>query len=407
MHPSERLKGLSSKLLEGRHIVVGVSGSIAAVESVKLVHELRRHSADVTVVMSHAAQAIITPQALHYASGRAVVTELTGEAEHVALCDGRPGSADLLLLAPATANTLAKAALGIDDTAVTSCAAVALGSGVPVVAAPAMHDVMNENPAIQARLKDLQALGVTIVPPRMEEEKAKMAEPEAVVDHVIRALAPPDWKGKRALVISGATAEPVDPIRVLTNRSSGRMGIELAKALFRRGADVELWNAWGNVPLPSWIAHRRFEQVSELIAMIKKASLAKTAAVFMPAALGDFAPVEAKAKLSSSAKDLKLTLKPLPKVILEARKAAPKAQLVAFKAESEAKQLEARAKARLAEYKADWIVANAMEGFGGPRTKVLVLRSKGAARTLAGSKTDVALAIVDEVASAWSDKGSS
>lgn len=393
MHPAARLQATKSRFLSGRRIVLGVTGSIAAVETVRIAHELIRHGADVIPVMTASAQTFITPLALEYATGRAPITSLTGRGEHVALMDGKE-RADLLLIAPATANTISKIALGIDDSPVTTFATVALGSGVPILIAPAMHEVMGKNPAIAQRLKDLHRHGVRFVEPRMEEEKAKLATPEEIAEACIHTLAEGPWKGKEVLVISGATAEPVDPVRVLTNRSSGRMGVELAVAAHRSGTQVTLWNAWGLVPLPSFLSVRRYETVDDLLALVEKEDLARFDAVFMPAALSDFAPESASKKISSETSQVTVTLRRLPKVIKSVRRKARRAVLVAFKAESEAKQLAARARTRLTEYKADLVVANTSEAFGAQRSEVLLVTPKGVPRRLKGTKAEVAQGIL-------------
>jgi len=396
MHPAARLKGTRSRHLAGRRIVLGVSGSIAAVEAVRVAHELIRHGADVIPVMTPAATTIITPLALEYATGRAPVVHLSGRGEHVEWMDG-PQRADLLLLAPATANTLAKVALGIDDTVLTTFASVALGSGVPIVVAPAMHEVMERNRAVQARLKDLAEMGVTLVAPRIEESKAKLATPEDIVETVIHRLARGPWVGKRVLVVSGSTAEPVDPVRVLTNRSSGRMGVELATAAHRAGADVTLWNAWGLVPLPTYATIERFQTVKDAMHLAQNGSVSKFDAIFVPAALSDFAPKAVTQKLSSDEKPRPLELEVLPKVIRTLRRRAPNAVLVAFKAESDAKRLLARAAERRKDYGAHLVVANTADAFGAERSQAWIV-GDGRPKRVAGSKADIARRILEAAA---------
>lgn len=398
MHPSRRLDARKSRLLRGKRIVLAVSGSIAAVESVRIAHELIRHGADVIPVMTRAACDMINPLALEFATGHAPILRLTGAGEHVSLCDGGPGSAHLLLVAPATANTISKMALGIDDTTVTSCASVALGAGLPVVVAPAMHEVMAEHPALSARLKELEGMGAAIVAPRIEEEKAKVASPEAIAGAVIHRLADGPWKGRRVLIVSGSTAEPWDPIRVITNRSSGRMGVELATAAYHRGADVSLWNAWGLVPLPEFAHQKRFERVEELRRLVRSQDLSKFDAIFVPAALSDFGPRKQLHKVSSDAGAQAVWLAPLPKVLPEIRKKAPRAVLVGFKAETDPKALLAKARERLNSYNAQLFVANTSEAFGAHEAEVFLVEAKGTPKRARGSKAEVAMAIIDAAA---------
>ncbi|HYR81571.1 MAG TPA: flavoprotein, partial [Thermoplasmata archaeon] len=234
MHPAERLRGLKSIKLQGKTIVLGVTGSIAAVECVKLAHELIRHGAEVHAVFTRSATEILHPNALQYATGNPVVTLITGSMEYLKMC-GRDGKADLLLIAPCTSNTISKIAQGIDDSTVTTYAANALGSGIPILVAPAAHESMMDNPAVAANVRRLQELRVELVEPKREEEKAKMADVETIVAHVIRRLGPKDLVDMRVLVVAGSTVEPIDDVRVVTNRSTGGTGIELAKVAFEHG----------------------------------------------------------------------------------------------------------------------------------------------------------------------------
>src|SRR6059036_2269925 len=187
MHPSARIHGAKSEKLKGKQVVLAVTGSIAAVETVKLSRELIRHGATVVPVLSKDATEIIHPNALHFATGREAITRIDGSVPYIELV-GTEGSADLLLIAPATSNTIAKVAMGIDDTVVTTFAQNALGAGVPIMIAPAMHETMYANPLIAAHLKTLESHGVEIVTPKFEEEKAKLADIDEIVARVVRRL---------------------------------------------------------------------------------------------------------------------------------------------------------------------------------------------------------------------------
>ncbi|MCK4718489.1 MAG: DNA/pantothenate metabolism flavoprotein, partial [Thermoplasmata archaeon] len=217
MHPADHIRGQKDDVLEGKTIVLGVTGSIAAVETVKLARELTRLGARVIPVMTHAAARIIHPDALWFACGTPAITELTGAVEHVALCGDVPDHADLLLIAPCTANTIGKIAYGVDDTPVTTMATTALGTGIPVVLVPAMHGSMYENPMVAENLDKLSAAGIIFTGPKIEEGKAKMASQDDIVLESLRALGPRKLEYTRVLVIAGPTREPVDSMRTLTN----------------------------------------------------------------------------------------------------------------------------------------------------------------------------------------------
>ncbi len=174
------ITGVKSSALYGVRIVLAVSGSIAAIETPKLARELMRHGAEVVVVMSESAQGIISPEALECIVGKRVITSLTGLCEHIEYCGEWKGRWDLLLICPATANTISKIANGIDDTPVTTFASTALGSRMPLVIAPAMHESMINNPFVQRNIERLKKAGVAFIEPSLEEGKAKLRWREVV-----------------------------------------------------------------------------------------------------------------------------------------------------------------------------------------------------------------------------------
>ncbi|MFA5944633.1 MAG: bifunctional phosphopantothenoylcysteine decarboxylase/phosphopantothenate--cysteine ligase CoaBC [Candidatus Thermoplasmatota archaeon] len=407
VHPVENIRGSLSHHLEGRRIVLAVCGSIAAVKAVELARELVRHGADVVPVMSDSATRILHPDALHFATGHAPLLRLTGAVEHVALLGDVPGKADLLLVAPATANTISKMAMGIDDGPVTTCATVAFGTRTPVVVAPAMHEAMLGHPLVAQHAETLRSkLGVTWIEPMLEEKKAKLADVEEIVEAVIHRLAnsgkdPGPLAGKSALVVSGSTAEAIDPVRVITNRSSGRSGLLIATELRRLGADVTLWQGHASVEVPGHLAHRvvRFSSHDDLMRLAAAADLSGFDHVWMPAAIGDYAAVPATSKIASGKSSLTLKLRPLPKVVEAIRAAAPKAVLVAFKAESNAQALLGQAKDRLKRYGAQFVVANTSDAFGADDTEVLLVHAKGS-QSFKGPKSEVLPTVVDVVAMA-------
>ncbi len=384
MHPAERLRGIKSLKLQGKTIVLAVTGSIAAVESVKLAHELIRNGADVQAVLTRSATEIVHPNALQYATGHPVVTAITGAMEYLEMC-GRDGKADLLLIAPGTSNTIGKIAHGIDDSTVTTYAVNALGSGIPVIIAPAAHETMLDNPIVAANLRMLKEHGVEVVEPQREEEKAKMADVDIIVARVIRRLGPRDLSGKRVLVIAGATVEPIDDVRVLTNRSTGGTGIELAKAAYEHGADLELWLGRREGAVPSWLSYSKFETTQELV---KLAEGAKADICVVPAAIADFTPKTRRAgKIPSRDGPLTIELIPTPKILGLLRKGT-RMSLVGFKAESDvtAADLKSKAMALLKEADLDLIVANDVARIKGDSTAITIFDRKGHSETFEGSK---------------------
>lgn len=386
-----------SDSLSGKLIVVGVTGSIAAVRAVDLIRSLIRRGAEVRCVMSPAAQKILHPQALEYASSNSVITEITGKVEHVELC-GDMGSADLLLIAPATANTIGKMAHGIDDTPVTTFATTAIGSRKPVLVVPAMHEAMYRHPAVIRNLEALQAMGVYLVNPKIEEGRAKIAESERVVLEAERLLGKKDLAGKRILVTSGSTAERIDPIRILTNRASGRTGTEIALEAYRRGAEVAIVHrSMQDLPFIEIPAESAREMLDAVMQELPKGYDVLISA----AAIADYTLDPAKEKIKSG-QELTLVLKPTQKLLGVVRSAYPDLKLVGFKAETGVAEeaLEKRAMDSMQSYGLDLVVANDVGagGIGREDNRVLIIDSRGRKVAAEGRKSLIARKIVDAIA---------
>ncbi len=376
------------KRLNDIHIVLGVCGSIAAVETIKLAHELRRRGAKVTGIISPAGCGIIHPDALTYACQNPALTEITGMVEHVKYC-GEGGEADLLLIAPATANTVSKIACGIDDTIITTFATTAVGSGRPVVVVPAMHESMYRHPAVRKNLETLKEFGIDVVPPRMEEEKAKIAGIEEICLHVERAVSSKKLKGKRVLISGGSCREELDDVRILTTRSSGTMAKELALETFRLGAEVTLvMNPMhGIVPCMKNVPVITAADMHE--AVLREAEGADY--YLSAAAISDFAPkrVDGKIKSGSAAS---VTLEPLEKLITKI--AAKGVKTVGFKlgrdAEEEGLHL-------LAYDNIVLVLANKPETMDSPFGEYVFLRKDGK-ETVCGTKDEIAGKVWDVLA---------
>jgi phosphopantothenoylcysteine decarboxylase/phosphopantothenate--cysteine ligase len=370
------------KTLSGKTVVLAVTGSIAAVETVKLAHALRREGATVQAVMTEAAAGIVHPDALAYATGRPVVTRITGLVEHVLYC-GEGGAADLLLIAPSTANTIGKIACGIDDTTVTTFATTALGRGMPVILAPAMHESMYRHPGVAENLCKLRSWGIDVIDPRIEEGKAKVADNETIVIHAARAVSGRPLAGKRVLITSGACAEPLDDVRVLTTRSTGRMGRALALEAFRLGADVTVVHN-GAFPCVRNIPVTTAAEMRETVL-----SVCRDGGVDIyvsAAAISDFSPERQEGKIPSGA-PLTVRLNPLPKIIDEVM-ATCRPMTVAFKL---GWHEEERARAML-EAGARMVVVNAPPAMGAAEGSFRLMTADDVT-DVTGSKEEVAAAV--------------
>ncbi len=393
-------------MLEGVNVALGVSGSIAAVKTVELAHELRRHGANVRAVMTDSARGIVHPWAVEFATDAEVITEITGRVEHVDLC-GYDGWADVLLIAPATANTIGKVAGAVDDTTVTTTATTALGSDTPVVIAPAMHEPMYDHPGVLESIERVESWGVAFVDPRLEEGKAKIATEEAIVCELARAVGDRPLEGERVVVTTGATGEPLDPVRLLTNRSSGKTGRAVARACYVRGAAVTLVHGFvgprrvsGEPSIPTgeipYADVRDVESAGEMLEATADACEDADALVSV-AAISDYTVDERERKVRSG-EDLTLDLEATPKLIDRIREANPEMPIVGFKTETsgdDGAMIEA-ARDILERTDLAFVVANDASVMGEERTRALLVHAEDAAM-FAGSKDGLAGEVADSL----------
>lgn len=372
--------------LEGKTVVLGITGSIAAVETVKLAHALRRRGAAVQGVMSPAAEGILHPDAVAYATGRPAITRCTGMVEHVAFC-GIGGDAAVLLIAPCTANTLCKIAHGIDDTAVTTFATTAIGRGMPVIVVPAMHHSMFEHPGVRECLETLRRWGITVIDPRIEEQKAKIADIDEIVLHTERAASNMPLAGMRVLITSGPCREPVDDVRVFTTRSTGMMGREIALQAFRLGAEVTVVHA-DRFPL---VRNVPAETAAEMRDAVLGLLETEPFDVYISAAaISDFAPERTNGKIPSG-RETVLRLAPLPKLIARVLEHEG-VRTVAFKLGWDG---EAKAQSMLAAG-AEMVVVNTPAAMGAEEGAFTIITASERIE-LQGTKEEVAAALWSEL----------
>lgn len=381
---------------------MGICGSVGAARSPDLARQFMRHGADVRVFMSSAAQKLISPMLMEWATGNPVVSELTGSIEHVAFGGGSPGCADLVVVAPATANTIGKIAAGIDDTPVTTLVTTAIGAGIPIILAPAMHGSMYRHPVVIENLKKIEAMGIAIVAPSKEDGKAKVAQNEDIVEGVISRLSNKDMAGQRVMVTAGPTRSYMDAIRYLTNSSSGKMGVSFAKEASARGADVLLITGAAEVPKGS-VRTISVSSTEEMLEAVKSGlSSSRYDLLVLAAAPLDFAFTSMSDGKVSSDSRLTMELIPLPKIYEEARKILPGLFIIGFKAEYGLgeQELLSRAQKRLANSGMDIIVANDLSqtgaGFEAETNEVHVLGRGGLAVHIPLSpKREVARRVLD------------
>jgi phosphopantothenoylcysteine decarboxylase/phosphopantothenate--cysteine ligase len=350
--------------LSGKTIVLGLSGGIACYKAAELARLLIRGGATVRVVMTAGARQFITPLTLQTLSGHPVATDtfdLTQESEigHIRLAD----SADAVVVAPATANIIGKIAAGIGDDLLTT---VLLATRAPVLLAPSMNVNMYDNPLVQANLSRLRAHGFRIVEPGEGflacgwEGKGRLAEPEVILAEIERSVSSQDLRGERVLVTAGPNREPIDPVRFISNRSTGRMGFAIAAAAWRRGADVSLVAGPSALPTPHGVGRRDVVTAEEMRQAVAAEFEAATI-LFMAAAVADYRPARvAPQKLKKGTGRLALELDRTVDILAELAPRKGNRFVVGFAAETE--QVLANAARKLAEKKLDLIVANDVAG---------------------------------------------
>jgi phosphopantothenoylcysteine decarboxylase/phosphopantothenate--cysteine ligase len=397
---------------EGKRVIVGVTGSIAAYKACEVVSRLTQAGAEVHVVMTEAATHLVGPATLRELSRHPVVLDLFAElagrpVAHVSLAE----AADLVVVAPATANVLGKVAAGVADDFLTT---TLLATSAPVLFAPAMNVRMWQNPVVQANVERLRAFGYRFVGPARghlacgEVGEGRLAPVEEILAVAAGLVAPGDLVGRQVLITAGPTREPLDPVRFLSNRSSGKMGYALAETAARRGAEVELISGPVALAAPTAVRLTRVETAEEM----RQATLARCGeadAVVLAAAVADYRPVErAEQKLKRKTATIELALVANADIAQEVgRNRKPGQVLVGFAAETE--DLLANAEAKRQAKGLDLIVANPVglpgTGFDADTNSVVVLGAEGTVAELAKRpKVEVADRIWDAVVERWTDR---
>ena len=388
-------------------ILLGVSGGIAAYKAAEALRRLVQRGAAVRVAMTRGAREFAAPLTFAVLSGHEVYTEVWGDGnapavDHVALADW----SDVLLVAPATAHTIAKFANGFADDFLSTYFLAHRG---PVLLAPAMESAMWGNPAVRQNLERLVSRGVRTIGPDTgflasgHEGPGRMAEPEAIAEEAWRIAtgAHRDLAGLRVLVTAGPTREPIDPIRFVSNRSSGKMGYALAAAARDRGAAVTLVSGPVGLPEPAGTRTLRFETADDLHAVLVR-EFPECDVLIMAAAVADFIPQTSPERLHRAGGEQRLQLRPSRDVLASLRPLKRTQTVVAFAAETE--DLEARGRAKMESKGADLVVINDVGrrdiGFDAEHNEVWIVRREGSREEVSRrSKREVAERILDAVRS--------
>lgn len=388
--------------LQGKHIVLGVTGGIAVYKSPDLVRRLREAGADVQVVMTSGAQQFVTPLTFQAVSGHPVRTELWDTAAEMAMGHIELARwADMVLVAPATADFMARLAHGIaDDLLTTLC----LATEAPIVLAPAMNWAMWGNPATQRNVQRLTGRSVRMLGPgegdlaEGEVGVGRMLEPMEIVA-ALAGGGGTALRNARVLITAGPTREPIDPIRFLSNRSSGKMGFAVARAAAEAGARVTLVSGPVQLATPKNVRRVDVETAAEMQAAVTK-EVSSTDIFIAAAAVADYAPAEiAVQKIKKHSAVLQLNLDRTPDILAEVAAQVPRPFIVGFSAETE--KLETHAREKLAKKRLDLIAANwvgAGRGFDRDDNTLMVYWHDGAAELGTASKLELARRLVALIA---------
>ena len=391
--------------LKGKTVVLALTGGIAAYKIATLASMLVKQKATVLVLMTENATRFIAPLTFEALTGTRCMVDtfdrsFSFEIEHVAVAD----RADLVLVAPASANVIAKMANGIADDMLTT---TVLACRCPKLVAPAMNTGMYENPATQANLARLRGYGVEVIDPACGRlacgavGPGKMPEPQQLLEHIQRHLAcQKDMAGLHLLVTAGPTREALDPVRFITNHSTGRMGYELARAAMLRGAQVTLVSGPTALEPPPFVELVRVESAAQMHDAVMAAAPAQDV-IIKAAAVADYRPAHtAGEKIKKSGADLTLELTRTPDILAELGAARRPGQFLCGFA-METRDLLDNARAKLEKKGADMIVANSLReagaGFGGATNHVTLVEPTGCTELPLAGKDEVAHRILDRI----------
>jgi phosphopantothenoylcysteine decarboxylase/phosphopantothenate--cysteine ligase len=386
------------KALQNKSILLGVTGGVAAYKAIELIRRLREEGAAVTVIMTGAAKHFVTPLSLETASGNPVNSDLFGNPmAHITF----PSLADVMVIAPATANIIGKFANGIADDLLSTCL---LSYNGKVVIAPSMNWRMYENTVVQENLGKLLSRGIIQSGPEMgtlacgEEGVGRMSDVSDIIEAIKTALTINDLSGEKILVTAGPTREYLDPVRFLSNRSSGKMGYAIAGAALRRGAWVTLISGPSHLLPPKGAIFVPVETAEDMLKAVDKYSPSSTRLI-MTAAVSDFRPAEISGGKIEKSDELLLKLVRTPDIISAARKKKPGLFIIGFAAET-GSAFE-KAKKKLKDKNMDMIIFNDVTepgaGFDVDTNKVVIIDKEQETSLPLMSKAAVADAILDRL----------
>ncbi|MHA2033294.1 MAG: bifunctional phosphopantothenoylcysteine decarboxylase/phosphopantothenate--cysteine ligase CoaBC, partial [Candidatus Kariarchaeaceae archaeon] len=398
-------------LLRGKRVLIGVTGSIAAIEVPHLIREILRYSGEPIVVLSDEAKRFVTLDALTWSTGKVPFPEISGLSEHIRWSVDPDHKVDLFILCPATANSISKLAVGIADGPVTLSALACIGAKIPLIIVPAAHKVLLDNPITEKNIDILTKLGVKFTSSEEVEDKYKFPSLEKLMEAIFDSInSSQPLKGKKILLTGGATREYIDDIRYLSNPSTGLSSHYVADALQHLGADVLLIFGEGNtldkasISYPFTVVKSTDDMYQQVIKELSTDSYDSLVSV---AAVSDYAPHHQAGKIPSGQTELSIKLKPTIKIVKSIREKYPSLYIVTYKAEVGISKADLIQKGTifLEQNKVEMVCANWVgevdKGFMSQTNEIFIIQDKKEIIPLKGSKqrigTDLALIIADNI----------
>ena len=404
VHPSRKIYESYSDILKGKRIIFGITGSVAAYKSPEIARELIRHGAEIIPVITKDGEKMIGKNLIWWATGVEPITAISGNLEHISLAGVMNEPADMMIILPSTTNTIAKLANGITDNAVSLIANSIMGKGIPLMVLCVAHIDLINSPANKKNLETLRDWGIKIIEPVIDEGKAKVPKLDDIIFDIMNGMSNKDLNDMNIIVTGGPTREYIDKIRYITNGSSGRMGIEIARIAMINGANTKLLLGHSKLETPRSMRAKRVSTTDDMIKeMMKLLKDNPKSIVILSSAMADFTPEEPFEGKIKSGETVDIKLLPTNKLSNLIKKDFPDTKLVLFKAEWGVSKevLIERAMLKMKNCNADLMIANDISrpegGFDAISNHVLMIKKDKSIEEINDTKLEIARKILDEI----------
>ena len=404
VHPSRKIYKSYSDILKGKRIIFGITGSVAAYKSPEIARELIRHGAEIIPVITKDGEKMIGKNLIWWATGVEPITAISGNLEHISLAGVMNEPVDMMIIIPSTTNTIAKLANGITDNAVSLIANSIMGKGIPLMVLCVAHIDLINSPANKKNLERLSDWGVKIIEPVVDEGKAKVPKLDDIIFDIMTGMSNKDLNDINIIVTGGPTREYIDKIRYITNGSSGRMGIEIARIAMINGANTKLLLGHSKLDTPRSMRAKRVSTTDDMIReMMKLLRDNPNSVVILSSAMADFTPQEPFEGKIKSGETVEIKLLPTDKLSDLIKREFPDTKLVLFKAEWGVSKevLIERAMLKMKHCNADLMIANDISrpegGFDAISNHVLMMKKDNSIEEINDTKLEIARKILDEI----------